>query len=232
MDEATRAGRGGHRLHPPGLARGRRHHWPGPAAPASIIRSPQHQQDHGARAGGWAIMAVVDRRTRLEPDRLTRRAVARTFTRSCRPARGRVPARGPAPGRAATAAACVRPATGRPRPASHDDEDGQPLRDPGVGERVGPLAHGQQGEPEDRDPVDGAPGPVDAGPEVAQHRVGNRGPGPQVATQPGRRGRGRPPMWPVPPARRPRGGGGRCRTRPPRVGRACRTSSPIAAGTR
>ena len=70
----------------------------------------------------------------------------------------------------------------------HHDEDGQPAHDPAVAQAVGPLAHGEECEPEDRDAPDGAAGPVDAGAEVAPDGLGQRGRRREEPAEAGRRG--------------------------------------------
>ena len=92
------------------------------------------------------------------------------------------------------AGAAARPATGRPRPAGPRRRRGRgrpaPSRRP---RRVGPLAHGEEGEPEDGDAVDGPAGPVDAraGSSAAGSRAGGRR-ADQAAQPGGRGGRRRP----------------------------------------
>ena len=84
---------------------------------------------------------------------------------------------------------------GRPQhPLSHEDErgeDGQTAQHPAIPERIGALAHGDEGESEDRDAVDGASGPVHPGPEVAPQGLGQRQRRPEQPAEPGGRGGGR-----------------------------------------
>ena len=89
---------------------------------------------------------------------------------------------------AGASAACSRRSAGHSTPSATRataTKRARPTQHPTVPQGVGPLAHGEESEAEDRDAVDGAAGPVDPGPEVAPQGLGQGGGGRDEAAEPG-----------------------------------------------